>query len=96
MPCRRAVCCACPCERTGRRGEAGLVLLVEDTGTGIPPEILTRIFDPFFTTKRAEGTGLGLSICQTLVSRAGGRITARSTPGQGSAFRIFLPRAEST
>ena len=77
-------------------GQAGLVLLVEDTGTGIPPEILTRIFDPFFTTKRAEGTGLGLSICQTLVSRAGGRITARSTPGQGSAFRIFLPRAEST
>ena len=77
-------------------GQAGLVLLVEDTGTGIPPEILTRIFDPFFTTKRAEGTGLGLSICQTLVSRAGGQITAQSTPGQGSAFRIFLPRAEST
>ncbi|MCZ0811673.1 MAG: sensor histidine kinase [Pseudomonadota bacterium] len=71
--------------------DGGVVIHVEDTGQGIAPEVLRRIFDPFFTTKQAEGTGLGLSISQTLVSRAGGTISARSTPGKGSDFRIFLP-----
>lgn len=66
---------------------------VEDTGVGIPEDVLSRIFDPFFTTKQAEGTGLGLSISQQLVSRAGGRIVASSVPGKGSRFRILLPEA---
>lgn len=74
-------------------GGAGVTITVADTGTGITPEVLRRIFDPFFTTKQAQGTGLGLSISQQLVSRAGGRIDVSSTPGQGTAFRIFLPAA---
>jgi C4-dicarboxylate-specific signal transduction histidine kinase len=74
--------------------EDGVQIVVQDNGTGIPPETLRRIFDPFFTTKQAQGTGLGLSISQTLVSRAGGRITASSVPGEGSVFRIFLPHTE--
>ncbi|WP_264214563.1 sensor histidine kinase [Leisingera thetidis] len=69
----------------------GVLLTARDTGTGIPPEVLSRIFDPFFTTKQAQGTGLGLSISHQLVSRAGGRISAQSQPGQGSRFEIFLP-----
>ena len=71
-----------------------VAIVVEDTGTGIEPETLKRIFDPFFTTKQAQGTGLGLSISQTLVARAGGRITAHSTPGRGSRFTVFLPEAK--
>lgn len=64
---------------------------VTDSGRGIPADVLKRIFDPFFTTKQAEGTGLGLSISQRLVARAGGEISARSTPGHGSRFTITLP-----
>ncbi|MBL3570382.1 two-component sensor histidine kinase [Rhodovulum sulfidophilum] len=74
----------------------GVEVTVEDSGTGIAPEVLPRIFDPFFTTKQAQGTGLGLSISQQIVSRAGGRITAASIPGQGSRFRVFLPSAQKT
>lgn len=72
-----------------------VILSVEDTGTGIDPSVLPRIFDPFFTTKQAQGTGLGLSISQQLVSRAGGRISASSTPGRGSRFEIILPVART-
>lgn len=72
-----------------------VILSVEDTGTGIDPSVLPRIFDPFFTTKQAQGTGLGLSISQQLVSRAGGRISASSTPGRGSRFEIVLPVART-
>lgn len=80
---------------TGAEAPSGgtVEIRVEDTGTGIAPEILNRIFDPFFTTKQAQGTGLGLSISQQLVSRAGGGITARSTLGAGSCFTIVLPAA---
>lgn len=70
---------------------ATLLIAVEDTGSGMPAEVLARIFDPFYTTKRAEGTGLGLSISRTLITRAGGTIAAASTPGQGSRFEIALP-----
>lgn len=75
--------------------EGGVVIHIRDSGQGIAPEVLKRIFDPFFTTKQAEGTGLGLSISQTLVSRAGGTISASSVPGEGSDFRIFLPAAKT-
>ncbi|RMC34757.1 sensor histidine kinase [Paracoccus alkanivorans] len=70
-----------------------VVIRIEDTGSGIPPETLKRIFDPFFTTKQAQGTGLGLSISQQLIGRAGGRISASSEPGKGSRFDIILPMA---
>ncbi|MBB4301343.1 signal transduction histidine kinase [Rhodobium orientis] len=81
--------------RDAEDGARGVAIVVEDSGIGMPPDTLKRIFDPFFTTKQAQGTGLGLSISQTLVSRAGGRITAASTPGQGSRFTIFLPESEN-
>src|SRR6056297_4304904 len=67
---------------------------VEDTGHGITQEVRKRIFDPFYTTKQAEGTGLGLSISQTLITRAGGQLSVTSAPGDGSCFRIHLPRAD--
>ncbi|MDC0659689.1 cache domain-containing protein [Leisingera sp. SS27] len=76
---------------TAEDAAGGVLLTAEDTGTGIPADLLNRIFDPFFTTKQAQGTGLGLSISHQLVSRAGGRITVQSEPGQGSRFEIFLP-----
>ena len=63
-----------------------------DDGPGISEENLNRIFDPFFTTKEVgKGTGLGLSICYGLVQAHGGRIYARSKPGQGATFVVEIP-----
>jgi CheY-like chemotaxis protein len=71
-----------------------LVLKVADSGTGIAPEIIERIFDPFFTTKEVGvGTGLGLSLVHGIVTELGGAIDVASTPGAGSAFTVYLPRA---
>jgi signal transduction histidine kinase len=71
-------------------------LTVEDTGAGIPPELLPRIFDPYFTTKPMgprKGTGLGLAICRSIVRKHGGAITAASTPEHGTAVSVWLPTA---
>ncbi|WP_349539028.1 cache domain-containing protein [Sagittula sp. NFXS13] len=76
-----------------RHGAAGVALIVSDTGPGIPESLLDTVFDPFFTTKQAEGTGLGLSISQTLVQRAGGRISYRNRPEGGAEFTVWLPIA---
>jgi signal transduction histidine kinase len=65
---------------------------VEDTGSGIAPEHLSRIFDPGFTTKGVGvGTGLGLAICHRIVEAHGGTIAARSQPGGGTVFSVRLP-----
>ncbi len=73
-----------------RPGE--IVVEVRDSGTGIPPENLTRIFEPFFTTKKpGKGTGLGLSVLYGIVRALGGRIEVESRSGQGSLFRVVLP-----
>ena len=81
--------------REAAKGRPMVRISVNDTGTGMSPEVLGRIFDPFFTTKRSEGTGLGLSISRNLVTRGGGTITAESTPGQGTRFDILLPVFEA-
>ncbi len=66
---------------------------VQDTGTGIEPDVIKKIFEPFFTTKEVgKGTGLGLSMVYGFVKQSGGFVYADSTPGQGTTFRIFLPR----
>lgn len=77
--------------RVGLREEPGfVVILVADTGRGIPPEALARIFKPFFTT-RTEGTGLGLSLANSIVQSHGGRVEVSSTQGKGTQFRVWLP-----
>ncbi|MFY9399266.1 MAG: ATP-binding protein [Desulfomonilia bacterium] len=64
---------------------------IEDTGPGIPEEIITRVFDPFFTTKtRDKGTGLGLSICYGIVSDHKGEITLENT-SRGALARVRIP-----
>ncbi|MBX3581176.1 MAG: response regulator [Rhizobiaceae bacterium] len=66
---------------------------VEDSGTGIPPDVLKKIFEPFFTTKEVgKGTGLGLSMVYGIIKQTGGFIYCDSEVGQGTVFRIFLPR----
>lgn len=77
-----------------RDGQKGLVIEVTDTGKGIPDDVLKKVFDPFFTTKQNEGTGLGLSISQTLITRYGGRISARSEIGSGASFLVWMPEAD--
>ncbi len=70
-----------------------VVIEVEDTGCGIPKEILTRVFEPFFTTKEpGKGTGLGLFIVHQLVTEAGGSVQVESKEGVGTKFVIELPR----
>jgi len=69
------------------------MIVVRDNGNGIPEESRGRIFEPFFTTKRdGKGTGLGLSMAQDIVREHGGWIEFDSVVGQGTEFRIFLPR----
>lgn len=81
---------------TGRGVPGGYEISVADTGIGIPPEHQTRIFERFYRVDKARdrasgGTGLGLSIVRHTAEAHGGKVTVRSTPGEGSTFTVFLP-----
>jgi signal transduction histidine kinase len=74
-----------------REESAGrLVILVRDTGPGIPEEYLERIFEPYFT-KRPGGTGLGLALARRIVEEHDGKIKATNHPDGGAQFEISLP-----
>ena len=68
------------------------VLDMQDSGIGMPPEIAARVFEPFFTAKKGNrGTGLGLATVYGFVAQSNGHIEAKSRPGKGTKFRMFLP-----
>ena len=74
-----------------------LRLEVEDTGSGIPPELLAHIFDPWVTTKaHGKGSGLGLSIARQVIMSHGGTIRVHNRPGNGAVFTIDLPAAQGS
>ncbi len=73
---------------------AWCMLTVHDTGVGMTDTVRERIFEPFFTTKeRGKGTGLGLALAYAMLEQVRGVITCESTPGVGTTFRLFFPRA---
>ena len=84
---------------TTRLGEAGdrAVLLVDDNGPGVPPELKDKVFAPYFSTKHTSGgTGLGLAIVHRIVSDHGGRIQITDALGGGARFAIELPLRNAT
>ena len=76
--------------RSENHGDDGVLVAVEDSGSGIAPEDMERIFETFFTTK-SEGMGMGLSICRSIVASHGGRITVAKGVPHGSVFQLILP-----
>jgi PAS domain S-box-containing protein len=78
-------------EITSAGSEEWIEVSIKDNGCGIPEEIMSKIFEPFFTTKRS-GTGLGLYLSYNVVASLGGRIEVKSKVGEGSEFKVILPR----
>ena len=66
-------------------------ILIADSGTGVPPEMIRSIFEPFVTTKGEKGTGLGLWIVKGIIQNHGGKLSLKSKPGKGTVFKIDLP-----
>src|SRR5437867_6409889 len=87
-------------ESTGRAGQIAIaarasgqhvLMTVDDTGPGVPPEVLDRVFEPFFSTKGEHGTGLGLAISFGLVRAMGGRMWIQNVEGGGARLEFELP-----
>jgi two-component system NtrC family sensor kinase len=77
-------------------GEQYVCVVVADNGIGIHPDYEERLFTPFFSTKpRSQGTGLGLYVVKQILDDLNGRIEVESAVGQGTTFRILLPRYSS-
>ena len=74
---------------TGMR-DGSIRVQIQDSGTGIAPENLSRIFDPYFTTRQG-GYGLGLMMTHRIVQEHGGEIEVKSSPGKGTLFVLTLP-----
>jgi len=73
-----------------------VMLVVSDTGIGIPREIRDKVFEPFYTTKEGQGgTGLGLAVCSGIVKEHDGWIDVDDAPGGGTVFRVYLPTLTS-
>jgi signal transduction histidine kinase len=85
-------------EVVGGSEESEITIRISDTGIGIPEGKIPRIFERFYRVDKARskatgGTGLGLSIVRHVAENHGGRVTVHSTPGEGSTFTVYLPRA---
>jgi signal transduction histidine kinase len=76
----------------GASGRGEVTVAVNDTGGGIPPQVISSVTEPFFTT-RAEGTGLGLAIAKRYIEQNGGRLEIESRVAVGTTVRVRLPAA---
>lgn len=74
--------------------DAGVCIVVEDTGTGMSESVRQRIFEPLYTTKGERGTGMGLAVSYGIIQEHEGTINVTSEVGQGTSFRIILPPAD--